>query len=176
MVAREVQMFDGSWRVRISAQRGKFDDEAKARFLEHYAANGRKGDAARAAGVTTKTVWDHVGKDEDFAAAVMAAEEDYESKVMAHVQELVFEGTKKKTFDRNGNLVSEEQIFPIPLVQMEARRVHEGYREKREMDVKVAGGVLVAPAEVASIDDWESRFGGKTIEGEAQEVDPPIDD
>ena len=173
MVAEEIQMFDGTWRVRIKAQAGKFDDEAKARFLEHYAENGRKGDAARAAGVTTKTVWDHAGKDENFAAAVMAAEENYESKVMAHVQELVFEGTKKQTFDRNGNLVSEEQIFPIPLVQMEARRVHEGYRDKREMDVKVAGGVLVAPPEVASVNDWEKKFGGKTIEGEAEEISPP---
>lgn len=172
MVAVEEQMFDGTWRVRIKAQVGKLDDEAKGRFLAHYAETGRKGDSARMAGVTTKTIWDHVGKDEDFAAAVLAAEQDYESKVMAHVQKLVFDGTTKTTFDRNGNIVSEETIYPIPLVQMEARRVHEGYREKREMDVKVNGGVLIAPAQVASIDEWEEKFGGRTIEGEAQEVPP----
>lgn len=176
MVAVEEQMFDGTWRVRIKAQAGKFDDEAKAAFLAHYAETGRKGDSARMAGVTTKTVWDHVGKDEDFAAAVLAAEQDYESKVMAHVQKLVFEGQKKVTYDRQGNVVSEEQVFPVPLVQMEARRVHEGYREKREMDVKVAGGVLIAPAAVSSIDEWEEKFGGRTIEGEAQEVPPSEQD
>lgn len=171
MVAVEEQMYDGTWRVRIRAQTGKFDDAAKAQFLSHYAETGRKGDSARMAGVTVKTVWDHMGKDQEFAAAMLQAEDDYRDKVVAHVQKLVFDGQVKKTYDRNGNLVSEEEIYPIPLIQMEARRVEEGYRDKREMDVKVSGGVLVAPPEVASIDDWEERFSdGKTIEGTAEET------
>ena len=171
MVAVEERMPDGTWRVRIKAQAGKFDDEAKGRFIEHYAQTGRKNDSAAVAGVTVKTVWEHYDKDQDFAAAVMAAEEAYRDRVIAHVQKLSFEGTIKETFDRNGNVVSRETVYPIPLIQMEARRVEEGYRDKREMDVKMSGGVLIAPATVASIDEWEEKFGGKTID-----MDPQIND
>jgi len=61
-------------------------------------------------------------------------------------------------------------IYPIRLIELELKAHDERYRDKKELDVKVSGGVLVAPADVSSIDDWEARFGeGKVIEGEAQE-------
>jgi len=70
----------------------------------------------------------------------------------------------------NGNIVSTEKIYPIRLIELELKAHDERYRDKKELDVKVSGGVLVAPADVSSIDDWEARFGeGKVIEGEAQE-------
>lgn len=158
---------EGNWRTRIRSVRGKFDDAAKERFLAEYRIHGRMGDSARAAGVSPKTVNTHMAKDEEFAEACLEAEEEYRSKLVAHQQDLVFNGTVKKTYDRNGNVVSEEQIYPIPLIQMELRKHDEGYRDKREVDMNVRGGVLVAPAEVGSIEDWESKYADdKTIEGE----------
>lgn len=162
----EYQDERGDWRHKIVYSRGKMDDLAKHRFLEEYRKFGRKGDACKAAGVTAQTVDGHVKNDPDFAEAVMAAQEEYHDKLIAHHQDLVFNGTQKETYDRNGNLVSTETIYPIRLIELELKKHDAGYRDKREVDVNVTGGVLVAPAEVESIEDWEARFGQKTIEGE----------
>lgn len=170
--AVEVQDKNGNWRTRIISQRTKFDEEAKGRFIDSYKEFARIGDACAAAGITRATYQRHLKQDDDFAEACMAAEEEYRAKLIAHHQDLVFNGTKKVTYDRNGNVVGEEQIYPIPLIQMELRKHDEGYRDKKEMDVNVSGGVLVAPADVATIDDWEARFtDNQVIDGEAVEVD-----
>jgi hypothetical protein len=114
--------------------------------------------------------------DPDFAEACLMAEHNYRDRLIEHHQNLVFEGTTKVTYDRQGNVVSEEKVYPIRLIELELKKHDEGYRDKREVDVKVSGGVLVAPSDVASIDDWEARFsGGQLIEGEAQEVHEPAD-
>ena len=136
----------------------KFDDEAKGAFLKEFAKWGRMGDAAAAAGVTTNCVRQHMAEDEDFAEAVMVAEEDYRRKLIAHHQDLVFNGTVKENFDRNGNIVSRETIYPIRLIELELKKHDQGYREKQEIAVSHSGGVLVAPASVGSIDEWEQRF------------------
>lgn len=168
--AVEYQDADGAWRVKIVSQREKLDDRAKGVFLAEYGEHGRIGHAAAAAGVTAQTVRRHMEHDPEFAEACVAAEHSYRDRLLEHHQNLVFEGTTKVTYDRQGNVVSEEKIYPIRLIELELKAHDERYREKRDIDVKVSGGVLIAPAEVASIDDWESRFSGTTIEGEAQEV------
>jgi hypothetical protein len=118
--------------------------------------------------------------DPDFAEACLAAEHDYRDRLIEHHQNLVFEGQTKITYDRQGNVVSEEKIYPIRLIELELKKHDEGYRDKREVDMKVSGGVLIAPADVKSIDDWESRFGGGQVidgevVGEAQEETPSDD-
>lgn len=149
---------DGQWRSTIKMSRIKFDDAAKGIFLDEYKKWGRMGDAAAAAGVTTPTVRKHIAEDEDFAEALMAAEEEYKDKLIAHHQDLVFNGTVKENYDRNGNLVSKETIYPIRLIELELKKHDSGYREKQEIAVNHSGGVLVAPADVGSIDEWEKRF------------------
>jgi len=167
----QYQDAEGNWRVKIVSQREKLDDRAKGIFLEHYSEHARMGQAAQAAGVTPQTVRRHMEVDPDFAEACMMAEHNYRDRLIEHHQNLVFEGTTKITYDRMGNVVGEEKIYPIRLIELELKKHDEGYRDKREVDVKVSGGVLVAPADVTSIDDWEARFSGApVIEGEAQEV------
>ena len=160
------------WRVRIKSSRTKFDDEAKEVFLDEYRQHGRMGDSARAAGVTCKTVRDHLTKDEEFGIACMEAEEEYKGRLIKHHQRLIFEGTEKVNYDRNGNITSTEQIYPIRLIELELKKHDEGYRDKKEVKMDVTGGVMVAPAEVKSVDDWESRFSsGQTIDGDATVVE-----
>lgn len=149
---------DGQWRSSIKMSRIKFDDEAKGIFLDEYRKWGRMGDAAHAAGVTTATVRKHIEEDEDFAHALLMAEDEYKDKLIAHHQDLVFNGTMKESYDRNGNLVSREQIFPIRLIELELKKHDSAYRDKQELSVNHSGGVLLAPAEMGSIDDWEKRF------------------
>lgn len=150
---------DGEWRTKIKMSRIKFDDAAKQIFLEEYRKWGRMGESAAAAGVTTLTVREHIDKDEDFASALMIAEEEYKDKLISHHQDLVFNGQEKVHYDRNGNIMSRETIYPIRLIELELKKHDEGYRDKQELKVQHTGGVLIAPAEMPSIDDWEKRFG-----------------
>ena len=148
----------GDWRRRIKMSRKLLDEAGKARFLAEYRKWGRMGDAAAAVPCSTQVVRKEIHNDEDFAEAVLMAEDEYRDKLIGHHQDLVFNGTIKKSFDRNGNLVSEETIYPIRLIELELKKHDHGYREKQELSVSHSGGVLVAPAEMGSIDDWEKKF------------------
>ena len=148
----------GSWRQKIMMSRLKFDDKAKGIFLEEYRKWGRMGESASAAGVTPQCVRHHMEIDEEFAQAMLIAENEYQDKLISHHQNLVFNGTEKVSYDRNGNIVSRETIYPIRLIELELKKHDKGYRDKQEVEINHTGGVLVAPAEVKSIDDWESRF------------------
>lgn len=158
-VVVDYQDEDGNWRSRIKMERIKFDDKAKGVFLNEYRKWGRMGESAAAAGVSTQCVRYHIDQDEEFAQALMMAENEYQDKLIAHHQDLVFNGTERNSYDRNGQLVSTETIYPIRLIELELKKHDKGYREKQELEVKHSGGVLIAPAEMKSIDDWESRFG-----------------
>lgn len=154
----EIDPETGEWRTRIKMTRRKMLDPEKGVFLEEYQKWGRIGEASAAVGCTPETVRNEMKLDPEFAEMFLLAEEAYTDKLISHHQNLLFNGTIKKSYDRNGVLVSEEQIFPIPLIQMELKKHDKGYRDKQEIDVKVTGGVLVVPAAIASVDDWETRF------------------
>ena len=164
----EYQDADGEWRRRIKMSRIKFGDEEKEIFLEEYRKWGRMGEAAARVGVSSQCVRAHVHEDEEFAEALLIAEEEYKEKLIGHQQDLVFNGTLKKSYDRNGNLVSEETIYPIRLIELELKKHDPGYRDKQEVAVTHSGGVLIAPAEMNSIDDWEKKFQNM------KDVTPPL--
>tara|TARA_R110000851_G_scaffold16046_1_gene52501 strand:+ start:1783 stop:2418 length:636 start_codon:yes stop_codon:yes gene_type:complete len=149
----------GEWRTAIRMSRTKFDEKAKEVFLLEYAKWGRMGESAAAAGVSTLTVRRHMEEDEEFAEAFYMQEEEYRDKLIGHHQNLLFNGTQKTTYDRNGGKVSEETIYPIRLIELELKKHDKGYRDKQEIAVNHSGGVMIAPAEMADIDDWETRFG-----------------
>lgn len=158
---------DGTWRKKIVMSRVKFDDRAKGVFLEEYRKWGRMGESAAAAGVTAQTVRHHIDTDEEFAQAVYIAEEEYRDKLIGHHQNLVFNGQEKVYYDRNGNIMSRETVYPVRLIELELKKHDPGYRDKQELAVTHTGGVLIAPAEMPSIDDWEKRFSS------AKDVTPP---
>lgn len=160
----------GEWRSVIKMSRRKFGDIEKGIFLREYARWGRMGESASAAGVTTATVRKAIEDDEEFAEALMTQEEEYKDKLVGHHQDLVFNGTVKKSYDRNGGLVSEETVYPIRLIELELKKHDSAYREKQEVAINHSGGVLVAPAEMNSIGDWEKRF------SIAKDITPEEDD
>lgn len=160
---------DGEWRQKIKMTRIKFDDKAKEIFLEEYRKWGRMGESAAAAGVSTQAVRHAIDVDEDFAEALLIAESEYKDKLIGHHQDLVFNGQEKIHYDRNGNVISRETIYPIRLIELELKKHDEGYREKQDVKVHHTGGVLVAPAEMPTIDDWEARF------SKAKDVTPDED-
>ena len=154
----EVDPETGEWRTRIKMSRNKFLEQEKQIFLEEYSKWGRIGESAAAAGVSLQTVRKALDDDEEFAEAFLLQEEEYKDKLIGHHQDLIFNGTVKKSYDRNGNIVSEETIYPIRLIELELKKHDAGYRDKQEIKHQHSGGVLVAPAEMASIEDWEKKF------------------
>lgn len=171
----EIKKYDeetGEWRMEIRMSREKFDDEAKGVFLHEFMQWGRMGDSAAAAGVSTQTVRAHMEKDPEFAEAMKYCEDHYRDKLIGHHQDLVFNGTVKESYDRNGNLVSRERIYPIRLIELELKKHDSGYREKQEIDVNVKRGVVVAPAEMKTVEDWRNKFSGVTIEHKSKADEP----
>lgn len=170
----EVDLFaaaDGSWRPRLVASKKEFDDERKGVYLREMMIHGRVADSAATAGVTTQTIRTHRSKDEEFREAEDFAKEIYRDRLLAHHQELVFHGSERKTFDRNGNVVNSERVYYPRLIELELKKMDPAYRDKQEVDFRVSGGVVIAPSETRTIDDWESKYGGRTIEGSATEVE-----
>ena len=149
----------GEWRTRIKMSRKKFDEKAKGIFLQEYLKWGRMGEAASAAGVTPQTVRAEMERDTDFGEAMLACEEDYQDKLISHHQNLVFNGTERISYDRNGNISNRETIYPIRLIELELKKHDKGYREKQEVEMTHKGGVLFMPNEPQSVDDWEKNFG-----------------
>lgn len=109
-----------------------------------------------------------IDHDPDFNEAVAHAMVAYKDRLIAHHQNLVFNGVEKRRYDSKGNLIEESVEYPIRLIELELKKHDEGYRDKRDVNMNVSGGVVVAPAEM-SIDDWEKKH-GKTIDGEFTEV------
>lgn len=160
-VAVRINEYDeetGEWRSRVKMQVKRFGDKEKGIFLAEYEKWARMGEAAAIAGFSTQTIRKAMEDDEDFAEAVLMAEEAYRNKLIDHHQDLLFNGTEKVTYDRVGNIVSKETIYPIRLIELELKKHDPGYRDKQELKVEHTGGVLVAPAEMKTIDDWENRF------------------
>lgn len=156
----------------LMSEKVKFDDGAKAIFLSQIADHGRLGTAARASGVTVDTIHRHVKADPKFGALMGEALQVYRDDLVAHHQDLVFNGVVKKTFDRDGRVIAETIEYPIQLIAMELRKHDPDYRDKREVTNTFRGGVLIAPAEMKSVEDWENRFSpdSSVIEGEVTDV------
>ncbi len=163
----------GEWRNAVRFGRQEVTDEQKGAFLEEYLKWGRLTEAAAVAGVSANRIKALAQEDEEFAEALTLAESAYRDKLIQHHQNLLFNGTEKVSYDRNGNVVSREQIYPIRLIEMELKKHDQGYRDKQEIEMKHSGGVLIAPTEMASIEDWERKFAEKLIDvtPEAEEED-----
>ena len=153
---------EGKTRYKMVIADMKFGEEAKASFLAEFAEHGRLGTAARKSGVTIKTVQRHIEKDPLFGQLVAEALECYKDRLIKHHQNLVFKGTEKVSYDRNGNIVSTERVYPVRLIELELKKHDEGYRDKKDVTVQVKGGVLVAPAEI-SMEEWSAKFGAKPV-------------
>lgn len=149
---------EGNLRRRLGVEQTVFTDELKAAFLEEMAEHGRLQTACAAVGISQTTVRKHREIDEVFAELYAEALDTYRDRLVGHHQDLVFNGTTRRSYDRNGNVVSEEQIYPIRLIELELKKVDPAYRDKQEIGVNVTGGVFLAPAN-HTIEDWESKFG-----------------
>lgn len=153
------QAYDGNWRQRVIMSKVYFNEERKGIFLEHFAETGRMQHSAQMAGVTAVTVREHMKRDTEFAEAVEVSRETYADKVRERNSDIYFNPPKKINYDRNGKVISEEDlVFPL-LNAMELKAHCAEYRDRQEVTHNHTGGVMLIPGGVDSADDWEKRFG-----------------
>jgi hypothetical protein len=135
-------------------------EEYRELFIQHYRKTNNLAHSAALIGVSVAAIKARRKKDKVFARLMQVAEDHYADQVKSVFQDLALNGTEKFTYDRNGNLISTEKVIHGRLLELEMKRVDASYNEKKEIAHTVAGGVLVAPAEV-SIDQWEQRYNGE---------------
>ena len=146
-----------NWRTKLQQSRLKFDDDQKGIYLDALAEHGMKGRAAKTAGVARTTVLNHIENDEEFADLVDDAVQDYRDSFVDHaVHDLAREGVLVQSWDKDGNLIREKREYPVPIIQMELKRIEPAYRDKQTIDLNHGGGVIVAPAGI-SPEDWIKR-------------------
>jgi hypothetical protein len=138
-----------NWRVQLREHRIKFDDDAKKRFLDVFRECNLMMKSAEAAGVSLQTVRDHIENDPEFEQMFLEAKEFYKDKVLAHVQNLAFNGITNDVFaGKDGDKVGTKTEYPIQLVAMEAKKVDPSYKERSEVELNTGGGgVIIAPAD-----------------------------
>lgn len=173
-----VQADQTNWRKKLRQSRIKFDDPQKDIYLMSLAYQGKKGLAATDAGVCRQLVRQHVDNDPEFADLVANAVDDYNDKVSDHVRQRGQDGWLEPVFQKGmqalvavvdpetGEVLYDEATgrprmilatirkFSDRMLELEAKKVNLGYRDKQTLDVNSAGtGVLVAPADM-SPEEW----------------------
>lgn len=132
----------------------KFDDQAKQIFLDCLKKTNLKQRAADKAEVTMKTVNRHKDNDPEFAEAYQAALDHYKDDFVGHHWNLARNGTTRKRFDRDGNVVEQWKEYPIQLIVKELQKLDPAYRDKQTIDMNnTSQGIMLAPAEMTP-EDW----------------------
>ena len=147
------------------AVRKKYITPAKIeKYLEETRTHGIAELAAIRSNLSKHTINKYVDENPEFEEALQDARNTYKAKVLLHHQDLVFNGTEKVNYDRNGGVISTERVFMPRLIELELKKVDHEYRDKQEVTHKVAGGVLIAPSDVASVEEWEEKYKSQMVD------------
>ena len=156
-----------------------FDDGAKGVALDMFAKTGRVTDAAMVAGVSTSTVRSHLERDPEFAQAWEIARQEYADYVTSLIEERAFKGVEEPIIGGKfrDQVVAHKRVFSDSLAMMHAKRYVEEYREKQQLDVSVAGGVLAVaspmPNSPKGLKEWKSLYAGEYEPGSIKPESPP---
>ena len=131
----------------VVAQR-KFDDAAASRFLGFYATTGRKGDSARAAGVSYNVVRHWEVNDDDFGELVLEAHQDWLNRLEREAYRRGVEGVLEPVVaGKDPEIVTYVRKYSDKLLELLMKKADPtGYGNKQtDVQVNVNTGVLVAP-------------------------------
>lgn len=126
----------------------KFDDKAAKRFLKFYAETGRKGDSAKAAGVSYSVVRHWEMNDDTFGALVLDAHEEWLSVLERELHRRAVEGVLEPIVaGKDPEIVTYVRKYSDPLLSLMAKKADPtGYGGREtQVSVNVNTGVLRAP-------------------------------
>lgn len=146
----------------------RFDDEAKAKFLDKLATCGLIAKSAWAMGASYRTIEEHRKRDPEFKAEFEQAMALYRDRIEKAVgdraidgiaEPIVYQGQIQK--DEKGNVITVVKHDNKLLLAHAARHIPE-YREKQDIDLNVRGGVLVVGAQLDA-EQWQAKFSDQRL-------------
>jgi hypothetical protein len=160
--SKNAQSFwSGDWRKRYTEGASKFNEQAKVRYLEVLSKTGRTGQACTAVDICYQTLANHRKADPVFAAAEEQALEHYRDYIMGKVEEFATVGFKEPVYNKDGDHIGDKRVIFPALLQMEAKRVQPGYKDKTEVDMNVSGGSVLVVPPTMSQEEWMKLFAPK---------------
>lgn len=143
-----------------------FTPKVQTLFCEHLSILGRVTHAARAAGISPLTVRNMEKNNPEFAEMMAEAQMEYRDKIAAEVYRRAVEGWDVPIVGGQfkDQVVAHERKFSDRLLEMEAKRVDPGYREKQTVNVGQQGGVIVISASPANKEDWRDSYNATPID------------
>lgn len=152
--------------------------EAIEKFLDTLSQTGLIYKSAEACGLSYITVNRLRKEDSEFKAMVEESMEQYRDLLQAECHRRAVEGWDEPVFSqRLGTMMGTVRKFDPRLLELMLKRHIPEYREKFEGEIKVSGGVLVAPIAPLTMDAFTKQFGGEQLklEAENQALLPPPD-
>lgn len=134
-------------------------------FLCRLEQTGLLGQSAQEAGLAFITVKRLQRDDEDFAAYMEDAMNTYRESLEREAHRRAVDGWDEPVFSQKlGCEIGVIRKYDPRLLELMLKRHIPAYREKFEGEIKVTGGVLVAPVTQATVAAWAQQHGGEKIQ------------
>ena len=134
----------------------KFDDERRAIFLHVLEQHGQTAKAARAAGVSATTAYDHRNRDKDFNEAWAEALEHFRDRLEVEAYRRAVDGVDEPVYQQGMEVGVVRRFSDSLLTLLLKGHRPERYRERVDQTVNVsnAHGVLMVSPPARSVAEW----------------------
>ena len=139
----------------------KFDLDAMGRFCQVYSGSSLMTKAAKAAGVSVSTVRNYIKTNPMFQEMFEDAKMVYRDRIVETVVQRAVDGIEEPIIGgmARDQVVAYKRVYSDRLLELEAKRVEHGYRDKGGVEINTGGGVLVVQAGNMDEGDWEKKYG-----------------
>jgi hypothetical protein len=145
----------------------KFNRDAMIRFCVEYQNHNLITKAAKVVPeVSVSAIRHHMKNNPMFQAMVEEAKIVYRDKIVQTVYQRAVEGIDEPIIGgmARDQIVAYKKVYSDRLLELEAKRVEHGYRDKGGVEINTGGGVLVVQAGNMDQQSWEEKYGAMTQE------------
>lgn len=179
---RDERKFTSIWRTHLDPNDPncvwnssvRLNVEQKEQVIKYLAAGATPAKICELFDIDLRTYKSHREKDSMFNERCMLAEERYHARVLEEMQKRAF-GWEEPLYYQGKPTGHTRQMFDMRALEMEAKRVEPGYRDKQNVNVNVAPGVIVVGEKPKEALDWEAEALA-VLEGEVKQIPPTTDD
>lgn len=157
----------------VPTRKGRVVMEARHKqlFLEHYLQWGVKNHAARACGVSIKSIYNNMASDPEFKEQVEQTYQLYVEGLMLEARRRAVDGVEEPLYYQGlktgHTVVRRSDRLLERLLEAQA----PGFSKKVDVEHTHKGGVMVVHGDVNSEADWRAKHGGsKAIDAEVVDV------
>jgi hypothetical protein len=144
-----------------SGSRHLFDANRRNRFLALYRLTGQLQRSAQEAGISPKTVRQHIREDLDFADAVKESYDDYREALEGEAVRRAIMGWEEPVYQQ-GILAGTVRKYDSRLLELLLKRHIPEFKEKFEHNVNISPGILAVPEDPESKEVWEKQYDSET--------------